>query len=65
MKKIFLLLGAVFLVNSGETTNPDYNDEFNDETHPDTAWTYKDNGKWWPDKSAKVVKGNQCGTGKN
>ena len=53
------------MVNSGETTNPDYNDEFNDETHPDTAWTYKDNGKWWPDKSAKVVKGNQCGTGKN
>lgn len=40
------------------TTDTAYNDEFNDESHPDTPWTYLDHGKWWGKKSEKSVPGN-------
>ena len=40
------------------TTDSAYNDEFNDESHPDTPWTYLDHGKWWGTKSEKSVPGN-------
>ena len=51
--------------SSTTSTNPAYNDEFNDESHPDTPWTYLDHGAHWGTKSAKVVPGNVCGTGNN
>ena len=64
-KSLLLLLSAVSLVTSAPHDSK-INSEFNTvDEHPDEHWTYIDNGKNWPLKSATSVPNNECGTGKN
>ena len=65
-KSLQLLLSGLALVACAPHGASSLGDEFNTENeHPDTHWTYIDNGKNWPGKSAVSVKDNKCGIGKN
>ena len=61
-KSLQLILCALASVNAaaGHSSNA-LGDEFNTvDEHPDTHWSYSDNGANWPGKTAKSVKDNKC-----